>query len=148
MAALDLFRTSPNQNEALPPQHRKILERQRAFCYLPSSNLPPTVLPPLIRPEASPHPDLAMFSRALRVVPRAAPRTLALRARASPAPFALAARSVTTNAASASLNHKVPEVRACAFSSATSTALSLRYIRWPVAQVRAVRELELTFFVL
>merc|ERR1712000_363809 len=48
--------------------------------------------------EASP--DLAMFSRALRALP--------IRARA-PAPFAMAARSVTTNAASASLSNKVPE---------------------------------------
>merc|ERR1712169_150673 len=57
------------------------------------------------RPEASP--DLAMFSRALRAT-RVAPRALPIRARA-PAPFAMAARSVTTNAASASLSNKVPE---------------------------------------
>merc|ERR1712000_130188 len=48
--------------------------------------------------EASP--DLAMFSRALRAT-RVAAR--------APAPFAMAARSVTTNAASASLSNKVPE---------------------------------------
>ena len=47
-----------------------------------------------------------MFSRAALRASRAAP----LRARA-PASFALAARSVTTDAASASLNQSVPKVR-------------------------------------
>lgn len=49
-----------------------------------------------------------MLSNALRVT-RAAPRVLPVRARAA-APFAIAARSVTTDAASSSLNHSVPQV--------------------------------------
>jgi hypothetical protein len=51
-----------------------------------------------------------MLSRALRV-----PRAVPLRAKLA-APSYIAARSVTTNAASASLSHSVPQVRKCALS--------------------------------
>lgn len=101
-------RKSPTPNNLLPVGGFSVSNEARqiqSLCPQPSVvRLPPISLPPAIT---------TMFSRALRVQRAAAPSLRA--ARAARAPAVGAFRTVTTDAASASLQQNVPEVCECAF---------------------------------
>jgi hypothetical protein len=96
-----------SSNRALNAQHREISESSLSAGCADSISLFKTIILPLPTPLNRGHHHIAsaMLSRALRV-----PRALPLRARVQ-APFVLASRSVTTDAASASLHNSVPQVR-------------------------------------